>query len=465
MGIELLTAPQATLPSAATPVPHIRLLCVGNEPEALRDLARCAEQEGALVARARDEAAALAALGQGGWHAALLVLGPDPEPDLVRWTGMLRRAPHPPRLAAVLPSPSVGFAVRAAELGVVDVLPVPVRRDHLRGLIRSVRVADAERVLPLPEARTLWIGSQRMVAESPAMLPVFQAIAQVAPTTATVLIVGESGTGKELVARAIHQFSPRASRPFVAVNSGAIPESLLESELFGHEPGAFTDAVGRKIGRFERAGGGTLFLDEIGDMSLALQSKILRAVQDREIERIGGEDPIPVDVRLVAATHRDLKALMREGHFREDLYYRLAVVTVGLPRLADRAGDLPALASCFVKEFGEQCGKTFTGITDQALAVLRQRDWPGNVRELRNVIERAVLLAPGPVLRVEHLLDQVRDTSPDEQSAPPLASLREIKVRHIQRVLEQTGGHISHAARILGVHHNTVARKIREHGL
>src|SRR5437867_7835953 len=194
------------------------------------------------------------------------------------------------------------------------------------------------------------------------MMPVFRAIAQVAPSTATVLVVGESGTGKELVARAVHLQGPRSSAPFVAVNCAAIPENLLESELFGHEKGSFTGAVARKIGRFERANSGTLFLDEIGDMSLSLQSKILRAVQEREIERVGGADPIPVDVRVIAATNRDLKTMIGEGHFREDLYYRLAVVTINLPALADRGDDLLVLTASFLREFGERYGKAFSAV-------------------------------------------------------------------------------------------------------
>jgi DNA-binding NtrC family response regulator len=306
-----------------------------------------------------------------------------------------------------------------------------------------------------------------MVSESPVMMPVFRAIAQVAPSTATVLVVGESGTGKELVARAVHLQGPRAAAPFVTVNCAAIPENLLESELFGHEKGSFTGAVARKIGRFERATAGTLFLDEIGDMSLALQSKILRAVQEREIERVGGTEPIPVDVRLIAATNRDLKAMIGQGQFREDLYYRLAVVTIKLPRLAERGDDLLVLASAFLREFGARYGKTFEGISARAVELLRRHEWVGNIRELRNVIERAVLVADGDVLRAEHLPEEWQSSGEPaaEPEATTLATLSEMEARHISRVLDHTHGQIREAARILGVHRNTLARKIREYGL
>jgi DNA-binding NtrC family response regulator len=279
--------------------------------------------------------------------------------------------------------------------------------------------------------------------------------------------VGESGTGKELVARALHQNGPRAEGAFVAVNCAAIPENLLESELFGHEKGAFTGAVARKVGRFERSNGGTLFLDEVGDMSLTLQAKILRAVQEREIERVGGGDAIPVDVRLMAATHRDLKEQIAQGRFREDLYYRLAVITIELPRLADRGDDLLLLTACFLREFGHRYGREFRGITDHAIELLRRHEWIGNVRELRNVIERAALLADGAVLRAEHLPAEWRAGAHSRDAAPGRAAttLTELEAQHIARILAQTDGQIGQAAQILGVHRNTLARKIRKYAL
>jgi DNA-binding NtrC family response regulator len=449
------------------PLP-LRLLLVAEDPSPLKDLAWYLESVEATLERVPDQPAALRALAAGSWDALLLVLEDEPEEQLAWWAEILGRVPSRPRVIALTPAPSMELALRAAHLGVLDVLPLPVGREQFLDALRRVCASRDETAQPLPKVRPTTQGSFEMVSESPAMLGVFRAIAQVAPSNSSVLVVGESGTGKELVARAVHQHGPRSNSPFVAVNCAAIPENLLESELFGHEKGSFTGAVARKIGRFERAHGGTLFLDEIGDMSLALQSKILRAVQEREIERVGGADSIPVDVRLIAATHRDVKALMSQGRFREDLYYRLAVVTIRLPRLAERGDDLQLLTAYFLTAFGQRFGKTFTGISDRALELLRRHEWVGNVRELSNVIERAALLADGPTLRAEHLPEEWR-TAPAEPSVAdedrPLASLQEVEARHIARVLAHTRGHIGEAARILGVHRNTLARKIREYGL
>jgi two-component system response regulator HydG len=446
----------------------LRLLAVGDDPFALKDLARYAESERAEFESLRDAAAALRALAAGARSAVLVLLDADnPDEQLAWWAEVLNRVPRRPRLIVLVPAPTIGFLLRAAQLGVFEVLSVPISRDRLAEVLRRVRAAEDESTLPLPEVRPIAVGTSGMVAESPAMLPVFRTIAQVAPSTATVLITGESGTGKELVARAVHCHGPRARGPFVAVNCAAIPDNLLESELFGHEKGAFTGAVARKVGRFERAHNGTLFLDEIGDMSLPLQSKILRVVQEREFERVGGLEPISVDVRLIAATNRDLKAMIAEGQFREDLYYRLAVVTIKLPRLADRGDDLFLLTSAFLHEFSQRYGKHITGLSDRALELLRMHEWIGNVRELRNVIERAALVCDGEVLRAEHLPEEWRTGAElvADQDARSLVTLREMEARHISRALDYTHGHIGEAARILGVHRNTLARKIREHGL
>jgi DNA-binding NtrC family response regulator len=306
-----------------------------------------------------------------------------------------------------------------------------------------------------------------MIAQSPAMVSIYRQIATVAPSTATVLILGPSGAGKELAARAVHFHGPRAAQPFVAVNCAAIPENLLESELFGHEKGSFTGAIARKIGRFEAASGGTLFLDEIADMSLVLQSKILRAVQEREIERVGGTESIPVDVRLIAATNRDLVQEIAQGRFREDLYYRLAVVTIRLPPLGERGDDLLLLTAHFLREFGRPYGKDIRCISGRALRMLQEHRWLGNVRELRNVIERAVLVADGDVLRADHLPEEWRSQSSPTPAADSgvLPTLADVEARHIARVLSHVNGHVGEAARILGIHRNTLARKIREYSL
>ena len=452
---------------ATPPPPAVRLLAVGLDLPLFRDLSRHAEQSGAQLERATDQGSALQALAAGGWGAVLTVLDEDPEEQVAWWDDLLRRLPVRPRLIALAPSPSIELTLRATQLGNTEVLSLPVGRAELREALRRVCAAADETPIPLPDVSSMSVGPYQLVSQSPTMLSVYRTIGQVAPSTATVLVLGESGTGKELVARAIHQHGPRCNEPFVAVNCAAIPETLLESELFGHEKGSFTGAVARKIGRFERAGGGTLFLDEIADMSLVLQSKILRAVQEREIERVGGSEAIPVDVRLIAATNRDLPALIGQGRFREDLYYRLAVVTIRLPRLAERGEDLVLLTTHFLREFGHQYGKQFTAIADRALAMLRAHDWLGNVRELRNVVERAVLVSDGDVLRAEHLPEEWR-TGPELPVAPevsPLATLQEVEARHIAQVLAYTRGQVGEAARILGVHRNTLARKIREYQL
>ncbi len=443
-----------------------RLLLVGADAALSKDVSWHLESSSATLERVPDHVAALRALARGGWDALLLVLDADPDTQLAWWAEILSRVPDRPRVLALTSAPSMELTLRAAHLGVLEVLALPIARPDLLGALRRIGATQEEKVVPLRSV-SQDAAAFPLISASPAMMGVFRAVAQVAPSTTSVLVVGESGTGKELVARAIHQHGPRAGAAFVAVNCAAIPENLLESELFGHEKGSFTGAVARKVGRFERADQGTLFLDEIGDMSLPLQSKILRAVQEREIERVGGNEPIAVDVRLIAATHRDLRALMSQGRFREDLYYRLAVVTIQLPRLADRGDDLLLLVSAFLREFGARHGKAFTGVTDGAVDLLRRHAWAGNVRELRNVIERAALLANGGVLSAEHLPEEWR-TGPGVDvaaDASPLTSLSEMEALHIARVLAHTRGHIGDAARLLGVHRNTLARKIREHGL
>jgi len=401
------------------------------------------------------------------WDVVLAVLGDHGDEDLAWWVEALRGATGSPRLVAVAQAPSMGLVLRAEKLGVLDLLSLPLRRDDLLQALRRVRAAATEVPVALPAAEHHAVGPYALVGQSPAMLEVYKLMARVAASEATVLIQGESGTGKEVVARTIHQNGTEAAGPFVAVNCAAIPENLLESELFGHEKGAFTGAITRKIGRFEQAGSGTLFLDEVADMSLALQAKILRAVQEREIERVGGAEPIPVAVRLIAATNRDLRAAIAQGRFREDLYYRLAVVTIQLPKLADRGDDLVLLTAYFVRQFAERYGKQVRAISDRALDLLRNHAWVGNVRELRNVIERAVIVAAGDTLRAEHLPDELRgeEASLPDRPQGALLTLAELEARHIARVLAHTNGQIGAAAEVLGIHRNTLTRKMKEYGL
>ena len=442
-----------------------RLLAVGEDPSAFRELARHARAEGTALYRVQSPAAALRAIAREEFGLIFVSLTNDGLDQLRWWEKSLPNGARSPRIVALVSEPAL--ALEVARLGPFEMLSHPVDHERFSDLLRRVNDAETEAVIPLLDPVPAATDPLPFITQSPGMLSVFRTIAQVAPTNANVLITGESGTGKELVARMIHQIGPRSDAPFVALNCAAIPEHLLESELFGHEKGAFTGAVSQKAGRFERASGGTLFLDEIGDMSLALQSKILRAIQEREIERVGGTGPISVDVHLIAALNRDPAELVAQGRFRDDLYYRLAVVTIHLPRLADRDDDLFLLTSHFLREFGSQYEKTFTGISESALGLLRRHEWVGNVRELRNVIERAALVADGEVIRPEHLPEEWRQANESGPQAAPRTpqTLREVEARHIANVLNLTRGQIGEAARILGLHRNTLTRKIRQYRL
>jgi DNA-binding NtrC family response regulator len=360
--------------------------------------------------------------------------------------------------------PSLTLTLEAIQRGALDVLSKPPSPERVREILASLD--RKTRVHPFAEAEPDPAG---MVGSSAEMLEVFKAVARAARSDATVLVLGESGTGKEMLARVLHAQSPRSRGPFIAINCAAIPEHLLESELFGHEKGSFTGAIGRRIGRFERASGGTLFLDEIGDMSIALQSKILRALQEREIERVGANGPLSIDVRVVAATNRDLAEAVREGSFREDLYYRLAVVSMRLPALRVRGRDLDRLIEHFGALYARQHGRDVRGVTDEAMALLRAHPWPGNVRQLRNAVERAVVMADGDVILPDHLprdvLDPGSGSHPGEPAEEPLCTLAQMERRMIERALSETGRNFSAAAEILGIHRNTLRRKIVEFGL
>src|SRR2546426_132141 len=465
---------EPSVPSAVTSKEELALLRIlvvagdgGSAGGLLQNLRQWADDGRLEVDTAPDLPRAVRQLAGQRWDVVLAVLGERPDDDLAWWVDTLRGASGSPRLIAVAQAPSMGLVLRAEKSGVLDVLSLPLRREELvRAPERLGSVARGTAVaLPLVEPHA--VGPYALVGQSPAMLDVYKLLARVAGSSATVLVQGESGTGKEVVARAIHLNGPKAAGPFVAVNCAAIPENLLESELFGHEKGAFTGAVARKVGRFEQAAGGTVFLDEIVDMSLALQAKILRATQEREIERVGGTETIPADVRLIAATNRDLNEAIKQGRFREDLYYRLAVVTMRLPKLAERGDDLVLLTAYFVRQFAQRYGKRITAISDRALDLLRGHTWVGNVRELRNVIERAVIVATDTTLRAEHLPDELRGEEaalPDRPSGAHL-TLAEVEARHIARVLTRTNGQIGAAAEVLGIHRNTLTRKMKEYGL
>ena len=306
-----------------------------------------------------------------------------------------------------------------------------------------------------------------MVGESRPMREVYQFIARVAPTSSTVLITGESGTGKELAARAIHQNSPRKSKAFVAVNCAALTETLLESELFGHEKGAFTGALVQKKGKLEIADGGTLFLDEIGEMPTLLQAKLLRVLQEREYERVGGTRTLHIDIRLITATNRDLEEAIRQGTFRQDLYYRLNVVSIQMPSLRERREDIPLLASYFVQKYSDRCNRRVTGISSEARARLMNYDWPGNVRELENAIERAIVLGTTELILPEDLPEAALETAAPATSgvAKYHEAVTEAKKQLILKAFEQAGGNYTEAAKLLGVHPNYLHRLIRNMNL
>ena len=307
---------------------------------------------------------------------------------------------------------------------------------------------------------------ERIIGNSAALESVLDQVEQVAPTDSTVLIEGETGTGKELIAHAIHNASQRCGRPFIKLNCAAIPLDLLESELFGHEKGAFTGAAAQKKGRIEMAEGGTLFLDEVSELAPELQAKLLRVLQEREFERVGGTRPIPLDIRLVTATNKKLAAAVASGEFRKDLYYRLNVVTLTMPALRDRAEDIPQLAEHFLAKASRKCKTRVKGLSEEAAACLVKYDWPGNVRELENAIERAVVLGASDSILPEDLPETVLEAGPagDEPADVPakyLRSVKENKRQTILQALQQAGGSYLDAAKILGIHPNSLLRLMR----
>jgi DNA-binding NtrC family response regulator len=371
---------------------------------------------------------------------------------------------------------TIETAVKAVKEGAYDFLTKPFDMDHLLLLIK--RALDANRLaaenILLKEEFADKIGLPKIIGRSSPMQDITAKIQKVAPTNATALIHGESGTGKELFARAIHYLSNRKDAPFIAINSAAIPRELLESELFGYEKGAFTGADARKLGKLELADKGTVFLDEIGDMDLALQAKMLRVLQEQVIERVGGGKPIKIDVRVVAATNKDIEAAVKEKLFREDLFYRLNVFPITIPPLRERRDDIPLLAQNFLNKFSTEVRKGPLAISDEAMEILQKSPWKGNVRELENVIERAVIYADGGVIRARDLgisessiVDSLCENVPMDGPlhAVAEAATRIAESRRIRQVLKQTGGNKSRAAEVLQVSYKTLLTKIKDYQL
>ncbi|KPL14436.1 MAG: hypothetical protein AMS26_10760 [Bacteroides sp. SM23_62] len=362
-------------------------------------------------------------------------------------------------------------AVRSMKLGAYDFIEKPLKRERLPITVKNALMTSSlkREVDELKNELKQKYTFTNIIGQSGIMQEVFKSVETVVNSNVTVLIQGESGTGKELIARAIHYHSKtRANKPFVAVNCTALPESLLESELFGHEKGAFTGAVGRRVGKFEQANNGTIFLDEVGLMSPTTQAKVLRVLQEREFERVGGADLIKVDVRIISATNKDLEAAMKKGEFREDLYYRISVFPIKLPPLRDRKEDIPLLAAHFLNKYNDQEGKEIEGISPEALELLMAYNWPGNVRELENAIERAVVLASDVEIGAKELPAAVRSLGEKKlyESDNTLSSwIEKLEEEALRQALLENEGNISKTAKKLGIGRATIYRKAKKYGL
>ncbi|MCP3984060.1 MAG: sigma-54-dependent Fis family transcriptional regulator [bacterium] len=453
-----------------------RILIVEDERAIRLALSGLLKREGFTSEQAADGAAAIALLEAESFDFVLtdLALGDGP-------SGMdvLRAAKaHQPETPVVMITAhgNEKVAVEAMKAGADDYVPKPFDNDEIRMVVRRclerTALARENRLLRARVEKDYGMGN--LIGSGPAMRQVFETIQKVAETDLTVLIRGESGTGKELVAQALHEQSARKGRAFVAVNCAAISRELVESELFGHEKGAFTGADARRVGRFEAADGGTIFLDEIGDMAPETQAKVLRVLQERSFERVGGAQPIDVDVRVVAATHRDLEKEVANDQFREDLYYRLKVVELPLPPLRERREDLPALAERFLGQLEERLGRPAKPLGEEAFAALARHAWPGNVRELRNVIEQAAVLAPGERIEASDL-HLGSGGSPGATPAEPLealafsdakrASVERFERGYLLNALRQNDGNISRTAEAIGMVRQSLQQKIRDLGL
>jgi two-component system response regulator HydG len=426
--------------------------------------------EGYAVTEAADGTEAVTAVGKEAFDVILLDIRMT-KMDGIEALGEIRKISPLVPVLIMTAYASVKTAVEALKAGAFDYLTKPLDIEELKILIDKAMDhyhLRAENLI-LKERLGDRFDFSRIIAASPKMKTLLETLAMVAPSDATVLIMGESGTGKEVIANAIHHNSPRAGEPFIKVSCAALPETLLESELFGHEKGAFTGAVARREGRFQLAHRGAIFLDEVGEMSPALQTKLLRVLQEKEFEPLGSARTIKVDIRVIAATNRDLEKEVKEGRFREDLYYRLNVVPLVLPTLRERREDIPLLADHFLALFREKYRKPIKAISGKALDLLVRYDWPGNVRELENVIERAVILSRDEVLFPADLPPQIRMLSEGVEEAgfviPTGMSLDEMERALIVKTLDETGGNRTRASEILGINRRTLQNKLKQYGL
>ena len=439
---------------------HGRLLIVDDELSVRDSLGKWFREEGYDVTTVESANDALTQLAEQRWDAALVDIKMHGTDGIE-----LQRRMHEidPELIVIIMTgyASVETAVAALKNGAYDYVTKPLDPDEIAHLVKNAlahkRVAQENVQLRETVAEATHPGD--IVGQSGSMRKVFDAVETVGPTDATVLITGESGTGKELVARAIHHASPRRFHPLVAIHCGALTETLLESELFGHEKGAFTGAQYRKKGKFEIAEGGTVFLDEIGDISLKTQTDLLRVLQEREITRVGGNQVVKVDFRCVAATNKNLEKLIEEGKFRPDLYYRLNVFHIELPPLRERRDDIPALVNHFVQKFSQQMNKRITRVSPAAMNQLQQQPWVGNVRELENAVERAMVVGQEPELNEQDFIFK-----PQAVSNGTGKKLEEMERAHILKVVEDCGGNQSRAAEILDIDRVTLYHKLKKYG-
>jgi DNA-binding NtrC family response regulator len=443
-----------------------RILIVEDDQSLARVTEMALTEEGYQVTKAKDGEAGLAAYRESAPDLILTDL------QLPKLDGMavLREVRQTGTVPVILMTAfgSISSAVEAMKLGAFDYITKPFLQEELVLLVaKALRMAALEEEnRALRQELGKKYSLEAMVGKSPRMQQVFELIRKVAPSEASVLLLGESGTGKELAARAIHTLSARKEGPFVVVNCSAIPENLLESELFGHVKGAFTGASRDKVGKFEGAEHGTIFLDEVGEMSPAMQAKLLRAIAEREVEKVGGDRPFPVDVRVVSATNKDLQRAVKEGAFREDLFFRLHVVAITLPPLRDRKGDIPLLAAHFLS----QSRKPGCGVDKDAMRILEAYDWPGNVRELENVLERALVLCGGDKIGPEHLpetlLHKEKSYGNVSMEIPEAGlSLEDLERALILEALERHGWNQSRAASFLGLTRPTLVYRMEKHGI
>jgi two-component system, NtrC family, response regulator AtoC len=454
-----------------------RVLIVDDEPSIRKVLQLQVRRFGHAAETAADGAEAIAMLQEDLFHLVVTDLkmpGVDGM-GVLKWV-----SENQPGLPVIMITAhgTVDTAVEALKRGAFDYVSKPFDKDELEQSISKALATEARNAGVVQPGPVGDVGRFGIVGRTDAMRDVYALIEKVAPSPTTVLVTGESGTGKELVARALHEHSDRRNGPFIQINCGAIPENLFEAELFGYERGAFTGAVTQKPGRFEVAHGGTLFLDEVSELPRDMQVKILRALQDRKIDRVGGLKPIEVDVRLVAATNIDLGKAVHAGTFREDLFYRLNVVPIRLPPLRDRREDVPLLVEYFLKRFNVRLGKSVARVSPEALAALLEFPWPGNIRELENLMERCVLLADADTLGLDDLPgmhggagaraeDPVRDEELDGLGLKEYVRVHTAKLERtrIQRVLDAEDGNVTRAARKLGISRKSLQTKMKEYGL